>query len=255
MVFAISMVKDEADVAPWTITRMASEVDHVIVADNGSTDATRTWLNHRANVWPHLTILDDHDPAYYQSHKMSALAEIAREMGAAWVVPFDADEVWCARGGKTIKQALEGVPEDVRIVEADLYDHVPTARDRGDVGPLGRIVWRRPHPNPLPKVACRALPGLTIEQGNHGARYADQHVPLRLGGLLSVRHFPYRSAAQMVRKARNGAAAYAATDLPEDVGKHWRDYGRLTDEQIGEVFRTYFWSPNPQADGLVYDPV
>jgi hypothetical protein len=73
-------------------------------------------------------------------------------------------------------------------------------------------------------------------------------------GELEVRHYPYRSPEQMIRKARNGAAAYAATDLPETVGQHWRDYGRLTDEQIGEVFRRYFWSADPEADGLVHDP-
>ena len=44
-------------------------------------------------------------------------------------------------------------------------------------------------------------------------------------------------------------------DLQEDVGKHWRDYGRLSDEQIGDVFRTYFWAGAPRADrSLMFDP-
>ena len=30
---------------------------------------------------------------------------------------------------------------------------------------------------------------------------------------------------QFVSKVRNGAAAYAATDLPPEAGAHWRQYG------------------------------
>jgi hypothetical protein len=124
--------------------------------------------------------------------------------------------------------------------------------------------WRRAVPAPLPKVAVRAVPGVVIHQGNHGATFPDSPVPPIIKHLLTIHHFPYRSPEQMIRKARNGAAAYAATDLPEEVGQHWRGYGRMSDEQITEAFHKWYWREDPtvpveidgeQQSALVEDPV
>ena len=35
-------------------------------------------------------------------------------------------------------------------------------------------------------------------------------------------HLPYRSAAQLETKIVNGGRAYAATDMDEGIGWHWR---------------------------------
>lgn len=240
MIAAVSMVRDEADIVERTVGWMASQVDHVIVANNGSRDGTRGILSTLG-----VEVLDDPEVGYYQSEKMSHLAQIALEQGAEWVVPFDADEFWVANG--RIGDVLSGLPAEALVCEAAVLDHV--ANGSGPLSP-----WRRAEQLPLRKVAARARPGLQIHQGNHGATFPGVRYPLTVTGLLEVRHFPYRSPEQMIRKARNGAEAYAATDLPESVGKHWRDYGRLTDEQIAEVFFTYFHSADPESDGLVRDP-
>jgi glycosyltransferase involved in cell wall biosynthesis len=215
-VFAIAMVRDEADIVEQTVRHMLGQVHEVIVADNGSTDGTREILEQLP-----IVLLDDPEVGYYQSRKMTALAARAAQQGADWIVPFDADECWYSPFGK-IADILADLPQ--AVAAAALYDHVPTAVDP-EGAPLDRIGWRRHTPAELPKVACRAALPVTIEQGNHGAHYPTGQVD----GQLVVRHFPYRSAEQFVRKARNGAQAYAATDLPDDQGKHWRDYGALLD--------------------------
>lgn len=248
-VFGISMVRDEADIIWSTVTNMLGQVDQVIVADNGSTDGTRDILDSLD-----VTVIDDPEIGYYQSAKMTRLAQLAAEKGADWVVPFDADEWWYSPFG-TITDHLESV--DTMAVTAELYDHVATGADPDKPDPTERIGWRRRIPAALPKIACRTRPYLTIEQGNHGAIY-DGCRPITATG-LTVRHFPYRSPEQFVRKARNGAEAYAATDLPTNQGAHWRDYGALLEahgpEALEDVFRTWFWVADPSLDeSLIYDP-
>jgi hypothetical protein len=93
---------------------------------------------------------------------------------------------------------------------------------------------------------------VTITQGNHGAHYPSQEP---LTGQIVIRHFPMRSPEQMIRKARIGGAAYEATDLPEDVGAHWRQWNQLSDEQLEGVFREYYFSNAPESDPeLILDP-
>lgn len=239
-VWAVSMMRDEADIAPFTVGQMVGQVDHVLVADNGSHDGTSEILRDLG-----CEVIDDPDPAYFQSRKMSALCRRAEENGATFVVCFDADEWWGSTGGGTIAAALRDLPLDVRIADAVVFDHPAT-----DEFPSP---WRRAEMLPLRKVAVRPQ-WVTVHQGNHGATYEDEAHPKTVTGLLEVHHFPQRTPRQFIRKARNGAEAYAATDLDESIGKHWRDWGRLTDEQLTEVFETYYYSADPEGDGLIYDP-
>lgn len=257
------MVRDELDILPVTLGHMLGQVDAVIIADNGSVDGTREMLTEVVSGH-RLQVLDDPEIGYYQSRKMSDLAQEAREQwGAVWVLPWDADEVWFARDGRRIADVLADLPDIVRIAQADLWDHVATARDPDDVDPLRRMGWRRSYAAPLPKVAVRALPGVTILQGNHSAVFEDCDIPPTVSNMLTVRHYSYRSAEQTIRKVRNGAQAYAASNLREIDGAHWRQMGLMTDEQIGDAFRKWYWREHPdrplniegeQQGPLVYDP-
>jgi glycosyltransferase involved in cell wall biosynthesis len=265
-VVGISMVKDEEDVIEATLLHMLNEVDHVIVADNMSTDRTRDILDALQRMMPdRLTVLDDPEPAYRQSEKMTALAHYAHaEHGADWLVPFDADEWWYSPFG-SIRIVLEDIAPQWLVVPAPLYDYVATGDDdRREHVPTRRIQWRRPSPAPLHKVACRWREDLVIEQGNHSASYNGRAT--LFDPLLTIKHFPYRSEAQFKRKARNGAAAYAAAGpaLPESMGAHWRQWGQLSDEQLSDVFRTWYFRDDPKQaliiDGehqpaLVFDPL
>lgn len=247
MIWAISMVKDEIDIVAATVGRMCEQVDRVLVADNGSTDGTREIL-----TGLDIELVDDPEPAYYQSQKMTALADHARRAGAEWIVPFDADEFWLTTDGRRIAEVLDELPSETMIAEAAVIDHIAV----GD----GLSPWRRVGVLELPKVACRARRGLSIAQGNHDAGYESIPRARRARGLLEVRHFPYRSPEQFIRKATNGAAAYAATDLPRSTGQHWREYGELIalgGEQAGrDWFMRHFFADDPDNDPtLVFDPL
>jgi glycosyltransferase involved in cell wall biosynthesis len=262
-VYGVSMVRDEVDIVGHTVRNMARQVDRLIVADNGSTDGTRDLLADLARELP-LEIVDDRERGYWQSRKMTALAARAGAQGAEWIVPFDADEWWyCTHG--PIREHLAGIGPGMMVVRAGLYDHVPTGVDPPGPNPVLRMGWRRRESLPLPKVAVRWRPDLTIHQGNHGADYGGI-IPAAVD-MLVVRHFPYRSVEQFISKVRNGAEAYRATDLPADAGAHWRQWGDLLDrdgeEGLAEVFRRWFWRADPtrpvRIEGehqraLIYDP-
>ena len=172
-VAAILLVKDEADVIEWTLRHLhRQDVDAAIVADNGSTDGTREILDRlvaETDGW--LAVQDDPEVGYWQSAKTTALAHEAHERGFDWVIPCDADEMWVAADGRTVGAWLRGVPPDVLLARAALYNYVPTAEDPADSNPFTRIGWRLAEPAPLGKVACRLRPDLTVEAGNHGASY------------------------------------------------------------------------------------
>lgn len=255
MIVGISTVKDEEDVIVPVLRHMCSQVDMVLIADNLSTDSTFDLLMSLREEGLPVEVLVDHEVAYYQSRKMSALARVAaKKFEAQWVVPFDADEIWYSTQFPTLRDHLLSHSEDVGFIHAQLYDHVATGQDPDEPNPIARIGWRRLVGAELPKVAVRPIAHVNIHQGNHGAHYPSEH-----GGGLIVRHFPYRSVSQMVSKVRNGAAAYQATDLPESRGAHWRQYGMLLDgfgeEAIHDVFRKWFWVADPTQDrALIFDP-
>lgn len=251
-VFAIGMVRDEMDIVEGWIRHLADEVDEIIIADNGSVDGTRELLRELRREHP-LTVYHDDDPAYYQAQKMTRLATIAGEAGATWIIPADADEIWINRGDR-IRKALRETTGNVARVP--LFNHFPTAIDAAGSDPFRSIGWRQASPGALPKVAYRWHAEAQVHQGNHGVTHPDP-TPASVDS-LEIRHFPYRSEEQFVRKAVNGAAAYRCTDLPPDIGAHWRAYGDLHDrlgrDALVEVFRTHFWFLSPTDSGLVFDP-
>lgn len=254
-VVGVTMVKDEADIIGTTLRHMATQVDGIIVADNMSTDGTSEILLEVAHeVDIPVVIVEDRVVAYNQSRKMTALARQALvQFHADWIVPFDADEIWLRTDGKRIGDCFNCLEH--HVVGADLYDHVVTGLDDwGITDPIDRITWRRPYATSLPKVACRASKMLTIGMGNHDVRYG-RHAAAIDAVELVVHHYPNRSVDQLVKKVRNGAAAYAASRLPSYYGAHWREWGKLLDEggeaAIEELFLTWYYRKDPTVEAVI----
>jgi hypothetical protein len=252
------MVKDEVDVIGRTLAHLANQgVDVVWLLENESRDGT--WevvrdLRDTAALAPtELVVISDPEVGYWQSRKMTSLAHQAARAGADWIVPFDADELWRHESARTLKEALAGVA-GYTVVDFDVLDHRRTALDPGG-HPFDAMGWRVPEALGLAKVAFKATDDVVVHAGNHGV---DRRGPRLSSADFTVHHYPYRSAAQFISKARNGARAYAETDLPRSTGQHWREYGEALREHgeawAREWFETHFTYPDPEAAGLVYDP-
>lgn len=260
--WAITMVRDEVDVIEGTLRHMADEgVAGILVADNRSVDGTRELLDKLTapgELPCELVVVTDDEPGYFQSRKMTALADEAHyNHGADWIVPFDADELWLAPD--RVGVVLEQLPPYVHVVRAQLFHHFRTAIDADVPDPFDSMMWRQREPAPLPKIAYRWREDAVIDPGNHGVDLVADSRGVQ-DGPLHVRHFPYRSEGQFVSKARNGAEAYAAAGdaIPADIGAHWRQYGtildRLGEDGLAQVYREHFWFLAPTESGLVCDP-
>ncbi len=253
-VWAVGVVRDEADIIESTVSRMLGEVDHVLVADNRSVDGTDEILRSLDRV----TVLVDPDPDFLvheqQARRTTALASLAAQRGADWVVPFDADEVWIARDGRRLGDVLEELPDSVFLARADMANHVITDRDPPGADAPARMVYRLPEFHYLPKVACRTGSGLWIVRGNHDATYRGVATPRRVDGLLRVHHFPVRSAAQFVRKVRFRADRKNRARMNPNK----RGWIRILEEEGEDALIKRFDEEHRFADpdeaGLVFDP-
>ena len=223
------MVKNEEDVIGPVIEHLLAEgIHHVIVADNLSSDGTREILEALAQRCP-VTVVNDPDPAHRQSEKMTHLFHMARERGASWVIPFDADEVWVSPEGR-LADVIEG-SADADMLVALMFDHYPLLRGES---PFSRMRLRDRHPTGFQKVAIRAMPGVVIAHGNH---MATGPVFRRIDGRLAIHHYSYRSFGHFVRKNRQGKNALDATnEADETLGAHWRKYGGYSEARLAYVW-------------------
>lgn len=256
-VYGIALVKDEADIIAQTVRHMATQVDHLLVADNMSTDGTRDILSDLARELP-LTVIDDTDVAHYQARKLTALSHRAADMGADWVAPFDADELVSSPLGR-LGDVMGQQKRRVWVLSVALLEYRPTTSDPDNPDPYARIGWRKAQPNVLPKVVCRCHPDLWIGEGSHTAHYAGVALRSILDAVVT-RHFPYRSAEQFVSKMRNGSRGRNATDLPPEVGVHLREHGRILAERGPAALERIYWQEHVIHDAendptMIFDPV
>jgi D-serine deaminase-like pyridoxal phosphate-dependent protein len=93
-IWAVTMVRNEADVVEETIINLIDQgVDVILVADHLSTDTTSAALAELSTRYPVHVVRDTAEP-FWQADKVTRLARMATTRGAAWIVPFDADEIW-----------------------------------------------------------------------------------------------------------------------------------------------------------------
>lgn len=244
LVAAVGMVRDEEDIVEGTLRHLLDQgVGLIIVADNLSTDSTPAILARLTREDPRIVVVQDNDPAYRQSEKMTALARRAMEAGAAWIVPFDADERFYSYGEETVAAFLGRTTDD--IVSVDVFEYVPTPLDNPqEPDPVQRMLHREPKAGGR-KVVFRACPAAVVAMGNHDV---TGHSGKRGRGLF-LRHYSFRSERQFIRKVRTGASAVRLAGEAAACVDHWAALDCLSDEALSRS-----WRERPTAEGMVLDP-
>lgn len=244
--FAVMMVKDEADILPTNIRHLLAEgVQQFVITDNGSTDGTVEHLeDFIANGVP-ITLIHDHELGYYQARRMTAMTHTAGSLGARFVLPVDADEIWYSPHGR-LADVLVGSQSAVQWVEG--FYHVPHANDdKSEPDPVRRMRHRRAGRDcPQSKVCFQYRRDAYLHMGNHNVDFDGSYD--RGLGLVAFREFQYRSFEHFVRKVRHGKKAYDASTLAENQGIHWRRLGALSDDELAAEWDDYLATPTE------YDP-
>jgi len=226
VVWAVGMVRDEADVIGYTVEHLLAEgIGRVLIADNGSVDGTGEILRDLGKALP-VTVVHDRLVPYEQGVKMTRLARCAAAAGAAWVIPCDADELWYSPDGRPLAEVLRTAECGVAV--APMWNQLPgDDDDPTEPNPYLRMRSRAEASEGVVKVAFRAHPWARLVPGNHAVRH-----PGKREQLLAIRQVPWRSPDQIARKCSQGAVALAESHLPADFGRHWHEFANLTDDDL-----------------------
>ena len=230
----ITAMKNEEGIAEAVLRHHFEQGVSTILAYDSSTDGTRAVLADLVGEGRDLVVLDDKSPYLRQPDNMNELVVMACDLGADWIVPFDADEfiVACDRD-LTVKQAIERLPAEVGILSARMYRHLD---------------WqlRCVDPKPLPKMVFEAHRDARVTMGQHGVAHPT-HARV-VEGVLEVREIQFRSWEHYKAKVGKNIATIRP-DLGPEHATHYRVLDGLGDEALYDQWMALATEPT------VIDPI
>ncbi len=154
------IIRDEADILEDNLRyHRAQGVDFFIALDNGSTDGTLEILEsyERAGILTLVRMPGTMLTIQRKGH--TQIARLAHELGADWVFHNDADEFWWPVNGN-LKEAFEGIPDNMGIVLAPRTEFIP--RPDGPGSFAERLTIREARFRRPPKTAHRTHPAVKL---------------------------------------------------------------------------------------------
>ena len=222
-IIATMIVRNEEDIIFECIEHTLKSVDHIILTDNGSMDATRKI----ASSFSQVTIIDEPSLTYRQDLWQTRMADIALDMGATWVVPIDADEFW--EGIDNIRL----IPTNFGVALADcLYNHKQTDLieepfSRSQMPCFYRLdrqfgIWQSG------RFAFRPYRGVKIGMGQDNI--VDYKGAIGVMKELWIHHYPIRSYDRYIKKITQGVEAIRNGNHHIFVGSHWKEAHRQLEQ-------------------------
>lgn len=263
MLWAVTMMKDEEDIANHVLYHLAQQgVDGIIVADNLSTDSTRQKLEEaKENIQAHpsyshvkIEIVEDNVIAYTQGAKMTNLAHMAGGFGATWIIPFDADELWYAKEGTLAEAVARAEAAGQRSIKVPYWDYKITNVDPPGI-PFVAMTYRKPDVVNT-KTAFRYIPEINLSDGSHFIYYYGDPSNRDLFPVeesLYIRHYGVRSREHFIKKYNNAYQACKALPPNSDLynGAAWNPFFATVEEGgLGQRYDEGWF----ETDGLIHDP-
>ena len=147
---AVSIVKNEADIIEPFIRHTRAWVDHHLVFDHDSSDGTREILGALQAEGLPLTLFTDQALGNLQQARSNRLTSLAaRDHGADWILPLDADEILTGPGRPALEKVLAAHASD-RPATLPLLNYFPTEQDNAaEENPILRLQTCQARP-PVP---------------------------------------------------------------------------------------------------------
>lgn len=245
------LVRDEEDILESHLRfHLSRGVDFILVTDNLSEDSTPNILERFAREG-RVRVIREADDTYSQAVWVTRMARMAHEEhGADWVINSDADEFWWPKQGD-IRHTLSSIPTQSGLLEVPRVNFLPRPEDGRRFYErmiLRDVVSQNTCAEPLPPKVChRGCPDVVVAQGNHEAEGTGLDAFEKRQPLI-ILHFPMRSYPQFERKIRLGGRAYMNnTELPEGIGKTWRE---LYQTYLAGELPTFYADQLPGQDAI-----
>jgi len=225
------LVRNEQDIIAENILFHHHQgVQQFIVMDNLSSDDTVAIVK-ELSEWIPIELIHQEADTYSQGEWVTEMARsAATKYKADWVINNDADEFWMFPSGDAksylskVDQGVDGilVKRHNALLRKDFSRQGwlahPAFSDQFDVESFNQLGQSLPG-----KCLHRALPGITVEQGNHSIQGHQGRIDHCSD--LFILHFPYRRFDHYCNKIRLGGAAYGRNDsLDPQVGITWRQH-------------------------------
>lgn len=240
----VSMIRNDSDIVEAFVRHHLSLVDHLVILDHGSTDATPAILRSLQAEGLPITLLHDPSLSFQQGPRITELARQAfARLGADVVFPLDADEFVKVESRLVLERALTAVPSG-HFGQIAWQNHVVTEGDNAEVvNPVQRMRFRASvEPKDEYKVILsrRMLDDVRwqVSPGNHFlVRELSSGLEKAATNTLQsvqIAHFPIRSQEQLHQKIILGWLSYRLQN-PVDIKAadttvsnkaqfwHWKD--------------------------------
>lgn len=212
------MVKNEQDVIEPFLRHNHPFFDAMIILDNGSTDQTRAIALACARELDGIFVTDLPRFDYAQAEFMTAAMNFAQSAFFADFVCFlDADEFIGTPDRASFEKSLSIVPVGAASRHAwQTFLPDPDAPIDANADPLSQMMYQRSKELPQYFKGFLRLGGgvnstVSVQQGNHGFTSSTSEMPpmVRIKD-VPIKHFPVRSAEQLLNKGVVGWLANIA---------------------------------------------
>ncbi len=269
-IYAISMVRNDADIISSFLAQAEELFDDLFLVDVQSTDGTREIISSRAASSKKIRLYSIDRQEKYQSAMMNRLARLALAEGADWIFLLDADEFVNIESRNALQNFLRSFPDE--IMHLPWINLVPTDYGSFTFFDISQQFRWRGRTSSYNKIAFSSLfaahcPEFHIHEGNHHvSRNFTSALEKTTHPGLTLLHLPVRSLdrfkykmisaratllAKHNRLAGEGAHVLAIINLLETstlsaeakLNAIATDYGKHSEELRGaDPVRT--WWPN-----------